>query len=99
MLAGYLSHHTDALASSSGRLARAPFATLLTVLVIGLALALPLGFALVVSNIMRATGGFSGAVDLSVYFKPDGCDDPGAAVATHRPDASGVAARTGDQRG
>jgi cell division transport system permease protein len=71
MLAGYLTHHADTLVSSSARLVRAPFATLLTLLVIGLALALPLGLALLVSNVMSATGGFSGAVDLSVYFKPE----------------------------
>ncbi len=54
-----------------GRLARAPVATALTVLVIGLALALPLALALFVTNAMSATGGFTGAVDVSVYFKPE----------------------------
>ncbi|HEY1899079.1 MAG TPA: permease-like cell division protein FtsX [Steroidobacteraceae bacterium] len=71
MIAGYLTHHAQALLGSAGRLARAPFATALTVLVIGLALALPLALALFVSNAMGATGGFTGAVDVSVYFKPD----------------------------
>ncbi len=52
-----------------GRLARAPLATLLTVLVIGLALALPAALALVVTNAQQATGGFSQAVDMSVYLK------------------------------
>jgi cell division transport system permease protein len=68
---GYLSHHAQALVGAIGRLARAPFATLLTVLVIGLALALPLALALLVSNAVTATGGFTGVVDVSVYFKPD----------------------------
>ncbi len=68
---GYLTHHAQALLGSSGRLVRTPFATALTVLVIGLALALPLALALFVSNALRATGGFTGAVDVSVYFKPD----------------------------
>ena len=39
---GYLTHHAQALLGALGRMARAPFATTLTVLVIGLALALPL---------------------------------------------------------
>jgi cell division transport system permease protein len=68
---GYLSHHAQALVGATGRLARAPFSTLLTVLVIGLALALPLALALLVSNAVAATGGFTGVVDVSVYFKPD----------------------------
>jgi cell division transport system permease protein len=68
---GYLTHHAQSLLGSIGRLARAPFATALTVLVIGLALALPLALGLFVANAMSATGGFTGAVDVSVYFKPD----------------------------
>jgi cell division transport system permease protein len=68
---GYLTHHAQSLLGSVGRLARAPFATALTVLVIGLALALPLALGLFVANAMSATGGFTGAVDVSVYFKPE----------------------------
>jgi cell division transport system permease protein len=67
----YLTHHAQALLGSIGRLVRAPFASALTVLVIGLALALPLALAVFVSNAMSATGGFTGAVDVSVYFKPE----------------------------
>jgi len=71
MMSGYLTHHAQALLGALGRMARTPFATVLTVLVIGLALALPLALALFVTNAMSATGGFTGAVDVSVYFKPD----------------------------
>ncbi len=63
---------------------RAPFATVLTVLVIGLALALPLALALFVSNAMAATGGFTGAVDVSVYFKPEVALARGAAAGAGR---------------
>jgi cell division transport system permease protein len=70
-MVAYLTHHAQSLVGSIGRLARAPFATALTVLVIGLALALPLALGLFVSNAMSATGGFSGAVDVSVYFRPE----------------------------
>lgn len=68
---GYFTHHGQSLFGSMGRLARAPFATALTVLVIGLALAVPLALEVFVANAMSATGGFTGAVDVSVYFKPD----------------------------
>jgi len=63
--------HTQALLGSIGRLARNPFATAMTFLVIGLALALPLALDLFVTNAQAATGGFADAVDMSVYFKTD----------------------------
>jgi len=66
-----LARHTQALLGSVGRLARHPFATALTLLVIGLALALPLALNLFVTNAQTATGGFADAVDMSVYFKTD----------------------------
>jgi cell division transport system permease protein len=60
--------HVQAALGSLGRLARNPLATLLTALVIGLALAMPLGLKMFVSNALAATGGFASAVELSVYF-------------------------------
>jgi cell division transport system permease protein len=67
----YVGRHAQALLGSIGRLARKPFATFLTLLVIALALALPLALELFVTNAATATGGFTNAVDLSVYFKTD----------------------------
>lgn len=68
-IAVYGTRHAQAFLGSLGRLARSPFATFLTVLVIGLALALPLALELLVTNASRATGGFTSAIDVSVYFK------------------------------
>jgi len=65
------SRHVHALVGSLGRLARTPFSTGLTVLVIALALALPAALRLLVLNAEAATGGFSNAIDISVYLKPD----------------------------
>jgi cell division transport system permease protein len=63
--------HLHALVGSLGRLARAPLATLLTLLVIALALALPMGLRLFVTNAQAATGNFANAIDVSVYLKTD----------------------------
>ena len=63
--------HLQALLGSLGRLARSPLATLLTVLVIALALALPGALRLFVANAQAATGNFAGAVDVSVFLKTD----------------------------
>jgi cell division transport system permease protein len=63
--------HLQALLGSLGRLARSPLSTLLTLLVIALALALPTRLRLFVSNAQLATGNFANAVDVSVYLKTD----------------------------
>jgi cell division transport system permease protein len=70
-LASYGARHVQAFLASLGRLARSPFSTFLTLIVIALALALPLGLELFVNNARIATGGFANAIDLSVYFKTD----------------------------
>ena len=63
--------HLQALLGSLGRLARSPLSTVLTLLVIALALALPTSLQLFVSNAQLATGNFANAVDVSVYLKTD----------------------------
>jgi cell division transport system permease protein len=65
------SWHAQALKGSLLRMLRAPLESLLTLLVIGLALALPAGLSLLVTNASRATDGFANALDLSVYLKAD----------------------------
>ena len=68
-VSSYGTRHLQALFGALGRLVRAPLATMLTLIVIGVALALPAGLALVVNNLRDATGDFSNAVDFSVHFK------------------------------
>jgi cell division transport system permease protein len=63
--------HLQALLGSLGRLKRNALATVLTLLVIGLALALPAALGLFITNAQVATGGFSQAIDMSVYLKSD----------------------------
>jgi cell division transport system permease protein len=63
--------HLQALLGSLGRLARSPLSTILTLLVIALALALPTSLRLLVANAQLATGNFANAVDMSVYLKTD----------------------------
>jgi cell division transport system permease protein len=63
--------HLQALLGSLGRLARSPLSTILTLLVIALALALPTSLRLFVTNAQLATGNFANAVDVSVYLKTD----------------------------
>ena len=68
-VSSYFTRHVQALFGAAGRLARAPLATLLTLIVIGVALALPAGLALFVGNLRAATGDLSNTVDFTVHFK------------------------------
>ena len=68
-VSGHGARHAQAFFGALGRLARNPLATILTLLVIGLALSLPTGLRLFVSNAQIATGDFANSIDMSVYFK------------------------------
>jgi len=65
----WLERHAQSLVGSLGRLARQPFATLLTIAVIGIALALPAALYLVVSNMRAVTADLGDTVQLSVYLR------------------------------
>lgn len=89
----YLGLHRDNLADALRRLRRQPFATLLTVLVIAIALALPAGLRVLVSNLGTLSGGWQGAADFTVYFKLEVPTDRARALAREiasRPDVASV---------
>jgi cell division transport system permease protein len=65
----WFERHAQSLVGSLGRLARQPFATALTVTVIGIALALPAALYLVVGNMRAATADLGDTVQLSVYLR------------------------------
>lgn len=67
---GYFRLHVQNLLGALGRLARQPVASLLTVAVIGIALALPAGLDVLVSNARTLSAGWASAVDFSVYLEP-----------------------------
>ena len=58
----WLARHLQTLVGSLGRLWKQPFATLLTVMVIGIALALPACLHVLVQNVRAASGGWSNAL-------------------------------------
>jgi cell division transport system permease protein len=92
--------HAQALLGSLGRLKRNPLATALTLLVIGLALALPAALGLFVTNAQSATGGFGHAVDMSVYLKsgvPLAKAEQLASVARERPGVAQVSVIPADE--
>jgi cell division transport system permease protein len=66
----WLLRHVSTLLGSLGRLARQPFASLMTVLVIAVTLALPAALHLVVKNARAISGNWDNALDFSMYLKP-----------------------------
>jgi cell division transport system permease protein len=67
----YLLAHGQAFFGSLGRLVRAPVASLMTVGVIGITLALPAGFYVLIGNLERVGSGWEGAGQISLFLKRD----------------------------
>jgi cell division transport system permease protein len=65
----WFSRHLQTLVGSLGRLSQQPLASLLTVLVMGIALALPACLNVLVQNAQAASGSWDRALDISVYLK------------------------------
>ena len=64
----YFARHAQTLIGSLGRIVQHPFATLMTMGVVAVALALPLFLNLLLTNVRTATGNWSEAFNLSVYM-------------------------------
>ncbi len=88
----YFSRHAQTLIGSLGRLVHHPLATLFTIAVIGIAMALPVSLQLLVTNARVATGSLRNAVDVSVYFKPDVAWPKVQQLASNLRQRSGVSA-------
>ncbi|MEO5963581.1 MAG: permease-like cell division protein FtsX [Thermomonas sp.] len=67
----WLSHHGYSIVASLGRMLHKPWATLLTVGVMALALALPLGLWLVLGNMARLGGEVQASRNVDVFLKQD----------------------------
>ncbi len=65
----YLLRHAEVLLSSLGRLWRNPVASLMTVAVIGIALALPAGLHLLLENARLLSGGWDGSTQVSLFLR------------------------------
>jgi cell division transport system permease protein len=68
-MSAWLTRHLQTLIGSLGRLSQHKLATLLTTLVIGVALALPACLHLLISNVQTATGSWHRSIEVTVYLK------------------------------
>ncbi len=69
-LGTWLDHHLYSVVASVGRLVRRPWSTGLTVGVMAIAIALPLGLWAVLANVSRFAGDVQDSREVSVYLKP-----------------------------
>lgn len=67
----WLTHHLHSLKIAAERFRDAPLATLLTILVIGIAVAMPSGLYVLLSNLDRAAGGVKPEVELTLFVKAE----------------------------
>ena len=77
MIARYLSLHIENLTGAVSRLVNRPLGSLLTILVIAIALVVPAGLRVMVDNARALSGTWQGAADFTVYLEM-AVDDPAA---------------------
>src|SRR5690606_40121200 len=65
----WVSRHFATAGDSLGRLVRQPFASLMTVLVISVTLALPAAAHLIIKNVQSLSGNWDNALDFSLYLE------------------------------
>jgi cell division transport system permease protein len=68
-LTSYCIHHLQAFFSSLGRIWQNPFSSLMTISVIGIALALPGGLHVILKNIQNISTGWENAAQISLFLK------------------------------
>ena len=93
MLKRYLVAHATNCAAALQRLLRQPLGSLLTAMVIALALALPAGLRVIVNNADLLSESWQGAADFTVYLEMDVGDERARALADEvsaRTDVAGV---------
>lgn len=66
----HLSHHLWVAVSSLGQLLRSPFSTLMTAMVIAIALALPAGLYVLLGNVKTLTHSWQDSMQYSIFLQP-----------------------------
>jgi len=99
-LASWQEHHRWSAAASLRRLAARPLGSLLTIAVMGLALALPLAFYLLLGNVQRLGDALGQNQSISVFLKPDQAAQQAQLLAKElgaRPEVAAVTVKTPQQ--
>ncbi|PLX61873.1 permease-like cell division protein FtsX [Sedimenticola selenatireducens] len=78
----WLMRHLQVALASLGRLIRTPLSSLMTTLVIGIALALPAGLYLLLGNVQTLSGNWDGAASISLFLKQETSDKQARQLAS-----------------
>lgn len=99
-IGSWFDHHVYSLVASLGRMLRKPWATGLTVGVMAIAFALPLGLWAVLSNLAQFTGDVQQSRQVSLYLVPGTTLERANAIAQQiraRSDVASVTVRSADE--
>lgn len=77
----YLHIHAHAIFSSLGRLFRSPFTTLMTIVVMAIAISLAAGFYLLIANMQQLTDKIESSQQISLFLKSSVSDEAGKQLA------------------
>lgn len=91
LLAAWLESHRTSLADSLRRLGKQPIGSFFTCLVMAIALSLPMGLSLLLSNVERLGGSWQRAAQISIYLNLDASSADGARLRDQIQAMPGVA--------
>lgn len=96
----WLAHHAGALRESLRRCGRRPWATILTILVMGLALVLPMGLSIILDNVKHLAGSVQESRTINLFLHPDFTVEQARQLGREleqRPDVAAIELRTPEQ--
>ncbi len=90
-LKNYFARHLQTLVYALGQLSLKPLSTLMTVAVIGIALAMPAGLHVLLKNVQQVLGGWDGAAQLSLFLQQQTKESESLALAERLRARAGIA--------
>ncbi len=90
-LHNYIARHLQTLIYALGQLSLKPFSTLMTVAVIGIALAMPAGLHVLLKNVQQVVSGWDGAAQLSLFLHHETKESAALALAEKLRARKGIA--------
>jgi len=96
----YIARHMQVMLATLGEMVRSPMSNLMTIAVMGIALALPTGLHVMLKNVQQVTSQWDGAAQISLFLKPSVTDkqaDQLANILQRRQDIKSVTRITRSQ--
>ena len=91
-LSSYFIHHWKCIGHSLGYITQTPLASLMTLAVIGITLALPVGMYVLLKNVQHVSAGWNSTVQISLFLKQDVGQDAARQLARRLLDTEGIGA-------